>query len=88
MVMAAIANDPSLRWRRVSAAAGANATIGLGATAATAGTFAYLVGAGYLAATPPGWVIVGTTIAVAAILDVAVGDFVKEDIWFRLLDAN
>jgi YD repeat-containing protein len=78
--------DPWLATRRVGAAGGANATVGLLAGGATAGVFAGLVWAGVIS-TPPGWVIASTTIGTAVILDITIGDTIKEK-WFWAFDAD
>jgi hypothetical protein len=77
--------DPGLAARRAGAAAGANATVGVIGGGLTAGGWAFYV-AVLGGSTPAGWVIVGTTVGVTVILDVLIGDWVKEQ-WFKAFDA-
>jgi len=80
------ATDPWLATRRVGAAAGTNATVGVVGGGAAAGSLAFLVWAGVIS-TPPGWVVVGTTIGATVIADLTIGDTIKEK-WFKAFDAE
>ncbi|MEW5959831.1 MAG: hypothetical protein AB1801_19060 [Chloroflexota bacterium] len=80
--------DPGLAWRRVEANAGANATVDMIGTGLTAGGFAFYVGVlGF--STPPGWVIVGTTVVVTVGIGTLTpyGEQIR-DWWFEKLDAK
>jgi hypothetical protein len=78
--------NPGLAWKRVGANAGANATVGAIGTGVTAlGFYGAVTFLGM--STPPGLVIVGTTVGVTIAFDLIIGEKVKEG-WFKALNAK